>query len=82
MPIFKELFLNIPLNEDLDVLEKQQYYIRFWHKVCEGYDYTLNVLTTLHVLYVKQSKILIMLHGLSGFFICLYPNNLKEKNSM
>jgi hypothetical protein len=30
---FKELFLNVPLNEDLDVLEKQQYYIRFCHKV-------------------------------------------------
>jgi hypothetical protein len=30
---FKELFLNIPLNEDLDSLEKQQYYISFSHKV-------------------------------------------------
>jgi hypothetical protein len=32
---FKEIFLNIPLNKDMDALDKQQYYISFCHKVCE-----------------------------------------------
>jgi hypothetical protein len=32
---FKDIFMNVPLNEDLVVLEKQQYYIKFCHKICE-----------------------------------------------
>jgi hypothetical protein len=32
---FKNVFINISLNEDLVVLEKQQYYISFCHKICE-----------------------------------------------
>jgi hypothetical protein len=31
---FKDIFINIPLDEDVDVLEKQQYYIKFCHKIC------------------------------------------------
>jgi hypothetical protein len=30
---FQKIFLNIPLKKDLDILDKQQYYIRFCHKV-------------------------------------------------
>jgi hypothetical protein len=32
---FKDIFINVPLNKDLGVLEKQQYYINFCHKICE-----------------------------------------------
>jgi hypothetical protein len=40
---FKDIFINIPLNEDLVVLEKQQYYISFCYKVCK------ECLETLHL---------------------------------
>jgi hypothetical protein len=32
---FKDIFINVPLNEDLVVLEKQHYYIKFCYKICE-----------------------------------------------
>jgi hypothetical protein len=32
---FKDMFINIPLDEDLVVLEIQQYYISFCLKICE-----------------------------------------------
>jgi hypothetical protein len=32
---FKHMFINTPLNEDLVVMEKQQYYICYCHKICE-----------------------------------------------
>jgi hypothetical protein len=63
---FNEFFLNIPLNEDLYVLKH----------------YIWNVLITLHVLYVKQSKISIILYILGGFLICPNPNNIRYKISM
>jgi hypothetical protein len=40
---FKNIFINILLNEDLVVFEKQQYYISFYDKVCE------ECLETLHL---------------------------------
>jgi hypothetical protein len=39
----KEIYINILLNEDLDVLDKQLYYIRFCNKVYE------ECLKTLHL---------------------------------
>jgi hypothetical protein len=54
---FKELFLNISLNEDLDVLEKQQYYISFCHKVCEECLKTLHLECPNHITcHVREAK--------------------------
>jgi hypothetical protein len=32
---FNKIFSNEPSNKNLDVLDKQQYYISYCHKVCE-----------------------------------------------
>jgi hypothetical protein len=81
---FKNIFLNIPLNEDLIVWKNNNIIKAFVTKFVKSVwkHYTWNVLTTLHVLYVKQSKISIMLHILDGFLICQYPKDLSYKISM
>jgi hypothetical protein len=66
---FKNIFINILLNEDLVVFEK------FVKSVWKHY--TWNVLTTLYVLHVNQSKISITLHIQSGFLICQYPKDIR-----